>query len=81
MMRIEKQTIRNGIKIDVNSPMRELKRLSSNTSKYLSMNPNRQIEEADRLMLRKIEEAKEEEPVGKFLSFVSNKIEKINEFV
>ena len=80
-MRIVKQPVRSGIKIDINSPMRELKRLASNTSKNLSMNPNRQIEEADRLMLRKIEEAKEEEPVGKFLSFVSNKIEKINEFV
>ena len=80
-MEIWKQPVRSGIKIDINSPMRELKRLASNTSKDLSMNPNRQIEEADRLMLRKIEEAKEEEPVGKFLSFVSNKIEKINEFV
>ena len=80
-MQIRKIARKREVKLDIKSPMTELKKAVINNSKNLAMRINRPLEEADRLILRQIEQASSEKPVGEFLSFLSNQIEKINEFV
>lgn len=51
-MQIRKIARKREVKLDIKSPMTELKKAVINNSKNLAMRINRPLEEADRLILR-----------------------------